>query len=499
MMNLILFMLRNVGKISDSEPDGLGKPFSPGGTCCIEPDGIMLQFSTLFVGTAGWANLQTVIAEYKLCIKFFINSVCTSLSSDNRKKETEMLNGGLLYFCLNKIFRTLGGCIHGVGGVGLHLGEPGGDSGDRGEDGAGGGLRGGRHDGSGRGGGRGSTRVSSGSSSGGSWGGGGHVPRKKNFGHSVPLVGVEVEGKNLLLRLDLADGGGGRHLHDGDVTLIDGHVVEELPLLEAEASLLDSSVLGDLEGVYEDSVVALDFKTEGGGVEDGSVGGSAVGGQESNTKRVSIKTEIFKLKLTHWMTIGLFFLMWRRVGILMSWIGRGKEKTLLKILPTSAMRSSPLVKGFTFLPLTMILLKRTFKNAWLESIFRKLTQQHLFLPGQETAPVSSRHSWPQCRPRPGAWRPDRSQSSASLLRIQRLDGYDSVMNLNRSQEINSESGLIGTRSKFKLHLGSIMAAQMKKMKRTTRTFRLLVRTGWKHRQEEFRIINFFALSSFNFF
>ena len=184
----------------------------------------------------------------------------------------------------------------------------------------------------------------------------------------------------------------------------------------------------------------------------------------------------------------------------MSWIGRGKEKTLLKIRPTSDIKSSPLVKGFTFLPLTMILLKRIFRNAWLESIFIKLTQQHLSSLGQETVPGFSGHSWPQSRPRPDVWRPDQSQFLAWLMRIERLDGYDSVMKLNRSQEINSESGLIGPRRKFKLHPGYRMAAQMKKMKRTTRNSRLLVRTGQKHGQEELRIINFFfTLSSFNFF
>ena len=86
------------------------------------------------------------------------------------------------------------------------------------------------------------------------------------------------------------------------------------------------------------------------------------------------------------------------------------------------------------------------------------------------------------------------------MQIQWLDGDDSVIKLNRSQEINSGKSLIGPRSNFKLYLGSIMAAQMKKMERTTRTFRLLVRTGRKHSQKEFRIINFFfALSSFNLF
>lgn len=231
-----------------------------------------------------------------------------------------------------------------------------------------------------------------------------------------------------MLGLDLADVGGGRQLHDGEVVLVHGHVVEELPLFEAKAGLLDFTVLGGLERGHEDFVVALDGEAEGGGVEKGGVGGSAVCRQETITKSMSLKTEILELKLTYLTMIGLFFLLVRRVGSWMSWIGRGKEKTLLKIRPTSAIRSSPSVYGFTFLPLTMILLKRKFKNAWLASIFRKLTLQHPSSLGQETAPEFSHRSWPQSRPRPGVWRPVLSQSSAFLMWNERLNGDDSVLN-----------------------------------------------------------------------
>ena len=60
-LNLILFMLS--WEISDSEPVGLGKLFSLGVPCDIEPVGIISQLPTLIVGTAGRADLQTVIAE----------------------------------------------------------------------------------------------------------------------------------------------------------------------------------------------------------------------------------------------------------------------------------------------------------------------------------------------------------------------------------------------------------------------------------------------------
>ena len=279
------------------------------------------------------------------------------------------------------------------------------------------------------------------------------------------------------------------------MVFINGNSVEESSLLETEAEIMDLPVVRSLVRLQVDAMMALVFNGEGGGVEQRGIWGSAVGGQESDKKGISSDKAFSERIITHVQMMGLLALRWRREGILMSWMGKGKLKTRENIRPIS-----PLVKVLTPLPDSIMQLKKEYRYFCLE--LRKLTPQHLFWPGQGCGPGPSHRSGSPLSPGPGGRRPDRKRfwPKTSSVFGEWLDGYDSALKLIQCPVINSGKGRIGPRSEYKLLLGSRIADKMVKKERTTGFSILLVRTPGKHGKEEiWKMELFLTLSSFNLF
>ena len=483
---MILFFLN--WEFSDSEPIGLGLPFSHRVSCDVDPIGIMLQLLTLIVGIADWADLRTVIAELQLFWNksvFKITSNGRTIGRGNVNEMQKDVVNGVLYFY--KISRFLG-----VHPAGPHLGEPGGDGGDggRGRDG-GAGLLGGL------GGLGGSVEVREGGSHELSrWGGGlrdGDRDRLsggdgslgiEDLDHGVTFGGSLEHGEDLLLGFHLGDWGVAGELDNRKVVFINRHSVEESSFLQTEAKIMDLPVMKSLERLQVDTMMALVFNAEGGVVEQRGIGGSAVCRQESDKKGISLDKECSEWITTHVQMMGLLALRWRREGFLISWMGRGKLKTRENIRPISPMRSSSLVKGLTPLPDSTMQLKKEYRYFCLELM--KLTPQRLFWPVQGCGPGPSPHSWSPPSPGPGGRRPDQKRlwTETSSVFGEWFDGYDSAFKFIWCPVINSGRGRIGPRSKYKLLLGSRIADKMVKKERTTSISISLVWTPGKLGKEE---------------
>ncbi len=367
-------------EFSDLEPVRLRKPYSRCGMCNIYPAGMLLHRPRLVVKIAGWADLRPGFpAEFYKCL-IMITIIVIS------KKGKGRFDKGIYW---HKMYmRNLNGCgIHLLTlGGGCHVGELLGDLGE----------------------GRGSVGTQGRHCGGGGEGAGGggrsRWPREEDLGHGVDFRRGFEQGEDLVLGPNLGGGRGGVQFDGGEVFLVNINVSKESSLQKIEGGVLHCSVMGGLEGLDVDFMEVLIFQGQGGGLEQGSVRRTGVGCQEPGYKCFFVLFIRFKGLRTYVTMIGLLTLRFRREGALRSWIGKGKPKTLAKIRPTSDMRSSPLVYGFTLRPEIIIELRRKYESGCNVIIIRwKHTRLLLCAPVQGMFPGSADGCPQQPYKEPDGW------------------------------------------------------------------------------------------------